>query len=200
MIFVFRPEPIAPVAERSAADPDAPVAAWVAGVNQAGWAFHETLEGDAVSSPVSIGVAFSLARAGASPDTGVVLDDVFGFPAADPHGAANAVDLALEASSVGSTTLEVANRLFPDDEFSPLDAFLETAATSYGATIQPVDTADGEQAAAVVNGWVSDTTRGLIPIIVVADTLVDALKCVGCFVAEALVVAVVVGSFQIDQG
>ena len=28
----------------------------------------------------------------------------------------------------------------------------------------------------------------------------SALKCVGCFVAEALVVAVVVGSFQIDQG
>lgn len=167
------PSPVIPVAERSAADPDAPTGEWVAGVNRAGWEFHETLEGNAVSSPASIGVAFSLARAGASPDTGLVLDDIFGFPAVDPHGAANAADLAFEASSVGATTLEVANRLFPDDEFSPLEAFLETAATSYGATIQPIDTADGEQAAGLVNGWVSDTTRGLIPAIVDSDTMRD---------------------------
>ena len=158
--------PIEPVADRLVADPSAPAETWVAGVNDAGWGFHRHLEGNAVSSPMSIGVAFSLARAGASDDTATTLDEIFGFPDDDPHGAANAVDLALAASSVDPTTLEVANRLFPDDDFSPLDAFLETAATSYGATIQPIDTADGERAAADVNEWVSETTRGLIPTIV----------------------------------
>ena len=60
---------IEPVADRLPADADAPTDAWVAGVNAAGWDFHRHLRGNAVSSPVSIGVAFSLSRAGASSDT-----------------------------------------------------------------------------------------------------------------------------------
>ncbi|MEZ5246900.1 MAG: serpin family protein [Acidimicrobiales bacterium] len=155
-----------PTADRLPVDPVAPAEEWVAGVNAAGWGFHRSLEGNAVSSPVSIGTAFSLARAGASPDTGAVLDRIFGFPAAGNDAAANAVDLRLSASSVEPTTLEVANRLFPDEQFSPLPAFLDTAAGDYGATIQPVDTTDGAAAADTINGWVSDTTRGLIPTIV----------------------------------
>ncbi len=166
-------EPIVPVADRFEAEANAPADEWVSGVNAAGWGFHRQLEGNAVSSPVSIGVAFSLARAGASPDTGMVLDEIFGFPAQDPHAAANAVSLSLAEASVDPTTLEVANRLFPDNQFSPLAAFLDTAAGFYGATIQPVDTADGTGAAEAINGWVSSTTRGLIPKIVTADVVQD---------------------------
>ena len=165
--------PIVPVVDRLEAERDAPADDWVAGVNAAGWDFHQHLEGNAVSSPVSIGVAFSLASAGASPDTGVVLDQIFGFPETDTHAAANAVDLSLSAASNEPTTLEVANRLFPDDQFSPLPAFLETAASHYGATIEPVDTADGAAAADIVNGWVSETTRGLIPEIVNENVVQD---------------------------
>ena len=157
---------IVPVSDRLPVDPDAPAGDWAAGLNAAGWGFHRELAGNAGSSPVSIGVAFSLARAGASPDTGVVLDQIFGFPGENPHAAANAVDLELSDASVDTTTLEVANRLFPDDQFSPLPAFLDTAAGYYGATIQPVDTADGAATADIINGWVSETTRGLIPSIV----------------------------------
>ena len=155
-----------PTAARLPADPAAPTGEWVSGVNAAGWGFHQHLDGNAVSSPISIGVAFSLSRAGASADSGAVLDDIFGFPETDPHGAANAVELRLAQASVDPTTLEVANRLFPDDEFSPLPDFLETAASHYGAAIQPVDTADAAQAADAVNRWVSESTRGLIPTIV----------------------------------
>ena len=68
------------VTDRSSADTNAPNDAWVAGVNGAGWDFHRHLEGNAVSSPMSIGVAFSLSRAGASPDSGAALDKIFGFP------------------------------------------------------------------------------------------------------------------------
>ena len=154
------------VADRLPADPDAPVADWVAGINAAGWDFHRHLTGNAVSSPMSIGTAFSLSRAGASPDSGAVLDEIFGFPDVDVHSAANAVDLSLAEASVGPTTLEVANRLFPDDGFSMLDDFVRTAATHYGAVAQPIDTADGAAAADTINSWVSAKTRGLIPTIV----------------------------------
>ena len=155
-----------PVADRLPADPEAPTSEWAAGVNAAGWDFHRHLKGNAVSSPVSIGMAFSLSRAGASADSGATLDQIFGFPEAGLHDAANAVDLRLARASTGLTTLEVANRLFPDDGFSILPEFLHTAAAQYGAALQPVDTADGAAAAAAINQWVSERTRGLIPTIV----------------------------------
>ena len=167
------PAAIEPVTDRLAADRGAPTAEWVAGVNAAGWGFHRHLEGNAVSSPMSIGVAFSLSRAGASADSAAVLDDIFEFPEEGSHSAANAVDLMLAEASVAPNTVEVANRLFPDDEFSPLAEFLETAALHYGATMQPVDTADGDSAAAVINDWVSGRTRGLIPAIVNRATVQD---------------------------
>ena len=160
-----------PVADRLPADPEAPASEWVAGVNAAGWDFHRHLIGNAVSSPVSIGTAFSLSRAGASADSGVALDEIFGFPEVDLHSAANTVDLKLAAASTGATTLDVTNRLFPDDEFSPLPEFLHTAAAQYGAAVQPIDTADGAAAAEIVNNWVSTSTRGLVPRIVDEDVV-----------------------------
>ena len=151
--------------------PLAPTADWVAGTNAAGWDFHRHLVGNAVSSPVSLGLAFSLSRAGASEDTGAVLDEIFGFPEVDLHRAANAVDLMLATASVEPTTLEVANRLFPDDEFSPLPEFLENAGAYYGAGVHPIDLDDGASAAETINGWTSDTTRGLVPTIVTEQTV-----------------------------
>ena len=162
-----------PVADRLPADPDAPAGDWVTGVNAARWDFHRHLKGNAVSSPMSIGVAFSMSRAGASADSGAALDQIFGFPETDPHSAANAVDLRLAEASVGTTTLEVANRLFPDDNFSMLPEFLKVAAEQYGAVVQPVDTADGAAAARSINRWVSDRTRGLIPTIVTDQAVED---------------------------
>ena len=157
---------LAPVADRLPADPLAPTPDWVAGINRAGWDFHRHLVGNAVSSPVSLGLAFSLSRAGASADTGALLDEIFRFPEVDLHGAANAIDLMLAEASVEPTTVEMANRLFPDDEFSPLPGFLENAASHYGAAVQPIDLDDGATAAETINGWISDATRGLIPTIV----------------------------------
>ncbi len=165
--------PLPPSAERLPADPNAPSTEWVAGINAAGWDFHRRLEGNAVSSPLSIGIAFSLSRAGASAETGAVLDGIFGFPEADAHSAANAVGLSLAEASVDTTVLEVANRLFPDDEFSPLPEFLDIASSQYGAGIQPIDTAQAAPAADAVNRWVSQSTRDLIPVIVSEDVVKD---------------------------
>ena len=157
---------LGPTTDRLPADPGAPAADWVAGVNAAGWAFHRHLEANAVSSPMSIGIAFSLSRAGASAGSGALLDRIFGFPQAGVHSAANAVALMVGEASEEPTILEVATRLFPDDEFSPRSEFVETAGAHYGASIQPIDTFDAPTAAEVVNRWVSETTRGLIPTIV----------------------------------
>ena len=159
--------------ERAPADSQAPVGEWVGGVNAAGWGFHRQLEGNAVSSPVSIGIAFSLALAGASADSAAALDRIFGFPRVGVHSAANTVDLTLAEASTESTVLEIANRLFPDNGFSPLPEFLDIASARYGAAIQPVDTADPPAATDSINQWVSETTRGLIPAIVTESVVRD---------------------------
>ncbi|WP_419929980.1 serpin family protein [Candidatus Poriferisocius sp.] len=164
---------LAPTVARLPADPEAPTDEWVDGVNAAGWEFHRHLKGNAVSSPLSIGLAFSLSRAGASADSGAHLDRIFGFPGLGVHRGANTVDLRLARASAEPTTLEVANRLFPDDGFSPLPAFIDTASAHYGASIQPVDTADAVNAANAINRWVSEGTRGLIPTIVSESVVRD---------------------------
>ena len=161
------------VADRLPADPEAPTGDWVVGINRAGWDFHRHLIGNAVSSPVSIGFAFSMSRAGASADTAVVLDRIFRFPKEDPHRAANTVDLRLAEASTAPTILEVTNRLFPDHQFQPLPQFLHTAAALYGASVQPIDTSDGADAADNINEWVSEITRGLIPAIVTDKDVKD---------------------------
>ena len=162
-------------AARLPADPSAPTGAWVDGVNAAGWRLHLTLpEGNAVSSPLSIGTAFSFARGGASDDAGAVLDTIFGFPAgADAHAAANAAASDLATADTGTTTLEVANRLFPNLGFTPAQDFVDLGVAYYGSGVQPVDTSDGAAAAGEINGWVNDRTRGLIPEIVSADVVQD---------------------------
>jgi len=163
-------------AERSSFDESILVQDWVSGVNSAGWDFHKTLEGNAVSSPISIGTAFSFARAGASGDSGEILDSIFGFDAGldnENDKAANNVALTLAASSDGDTSLDVANRLFPDNDFQPKQEFVDVGARYYGAQVQVIDTADGDAAAADINSWVNDQTRGLVPEIVQADSVVD---------------------------
>lgn len=160
--------PVVSDVDRLPVEPDAPVSPWVDGINAAGWRLHQTLpEGNAVSSPLSIGTAFSFARGGASEDTGAVLDEIFGFPAGlDAHAAANAATSALAEASTGTTTLDIANRLFPNLTFQPSQEFLDLGARYYGSGVEPIDTTDGVAAAATINGWVDGQTRGLIEEIV----------------------------------
>lgn len=160
---------------RLPADRSAPATAWTEGINDAGWRFHLSLpDGNAVSSPISIGTAFSFARAGASDDTERTLDDIFGLPdGIDAHRAANAALTDLAAADGGTTTLEIANRLFPDLDFSPAQDFVDVGVQYYGSGVQPIETSDGEVAAAAINGWVDEQTHGLIDEIVTPDIVLD---------------------------
>ncbi len=161
------------VTDRLPVDADAPTAEWVAGVNAAGWDFHRHIDGNVVSSPMSIGVAFSLSRAGASAESAAALDAIFGFPERGSHSAANAVSHAVVEATRGPNIVEVANELFPDDGFALRTEFRNVATAHYGAAIEPIDTADGSTAAGVINGWASERTRGLIPAIVSPGTVQD---------------------------
>ncbi len=151
--------------DRVVVDPDLSTVGWVAGVNQAGLDHHRTLTGNAVSSPLSIGLAFSLAYGGATGASLEALEAIFGFNASATHEAANAVDQTLAAANRSDMVLTIANRLFPDDDFQPAEDFVDLGLSHYGTAVEPVDTdADGGAPAADhINGWVSQRTEGLIP-------------------------------------
>ncbi len=161
---VVVPDPIDSTVGRAAIATDAPATEWITGINQAGWDFHRTLDGNAVSSPASLGAAFSLLRAGASEPTDTTLDDIFSFPLGDgAHTAANSVLTSLASATDGSTTLDINNQLFVRSD--PLQPFVDTAAAHYGAALVPMSE-DNAQAAAEINSWTNDKTRGLVPKIV----------------------------------
>jgi serine protease inhibitor len=58
--------------------------------------------------------------------------------------------------------LEVANGLWPDADVSMHDDFTHTVTADYGAQAQSLDYSDPDEAAEVINSWVSEQTRGRV--------------------------------------
>lgn len=145
-------------------------------------------QGNWTASPVSIAMAFGMLRAGARGTTASQLDAAFGWPAGDPagspHQALNALTTDLVTTGPVATGPEpsptdgrppapivaVANGLFLDRGFAHAveQEFLKLLATQYGAEATAVSFAD-PSAAATINGWVQEHTRGRI------DKLFDQL-------------------------
>jgi len=168
-------------------------------LNDAGFRiFHASLadgENTAVS-PLSVGLAFGMLDAGASGPVADALDGLFSYPATGDArlGAFNSLSqLAsydpLDLPEPGENEPEhaivrVANRVFVDTNFTPLDAYRDDLARYFGAGVQtePLAT-DGEKSADDINAWIDKRTEGLIPTLVTpgafnADsrlTLVNAL-------------------------
>ncbi len=155
-------------------------------VNEAGLAIFRAAAADDANtavSPLSIGVAFGMLDAGASGPVADALDGFFGFPGEGDtrYGAFNALtqDVTRDAEDFaepeegqpGHATVTLANRVFVDTDFSPLEQYRLDLALHFGAGVEeaPLST-NGERAANQVNGWVADQTRDLIEEIVTPDT------------------------------
>jgi serpin B len=190
------PVELAPLAFHAARDrvsvADAPhLDAVVAGMRDFARDLHRasaTAEDNWTASPVSIAMAFGMLRAGARGATASQLDAVFEWPAGDPagspHRALNALTADLVTTGPVATgpapspsdgrpadpIVAVANGLFLDGGFAPAveQDFLKLLATQYGAEATAVSFAD-PAAAATINGWVQEHTRGRI------DKLFDRL-------------------------
>jgi serpin B len=136
-----------------------------------------------VLSPLSIGYAFGMARAGAGGQTASQLDQVFGFPAVGPHTAFNDLDRQIGTvgelpPSPGATrtpdaqpappVVAIANGLFVQQGQAIQEGFLHTLAAQYGAGARTVDFPSG-QGAEQINTWVREQTAQRI------DKLFDQL-------------------------
>ncbi len=187
-----------PVIERPAAEAST-ASSLARSLNDAGFrVFHASLADgkNTAVSPLSIGLAFGMLDAGASGPVADALDGFFAYPSAGEArlGAFNSLDLL--ASSDPSTMptpgkgepdhaiVRVANRVFVDTNFSPLDTYRNDLARYFGAGAQTEPlAADGTTSAKDINAWIDKRTEGLIPTLVSPNafnqdsrlTLVNAL-------------------------
>ena len=101
----------------------------VAGLNGFGLDYLRLLtEGspdeNVVFSPLSIGMAFGMAKAGARGETAAQIADVFGF--LDRPGAAQGVQGDQRLADSGKSTVRLANRIYPRLDFELVEEFVAT--------------------------------------------------------------------------
>ena len=161
-------EPVAdPVVERPSPD-SASVEDLVAGLNGVGLrvfdaAAQETAD-DLVLSPMSIGLAFGMADAGASGATAQALEGLFAYPVAGEDRWSAFNTLEQQVSSEDGPIVRLANRQFPDVSFDTVDGYDELLGRWFGAGIEPLPLKDESDASQErINGWVEERTEGLIP-------------------------------------
>lgn len=141
----------------------------VAGLNGFGLDYLRLLSEDSpdenvVFSPLSIGMAFGMAEAGARGETAAQIADVFGFPSTgkELHQAFNALDQRLADS--GKSTVRLANRMYPRLDFELVEEFVATLGAQYGAPLERLDfVVEPEAARQRINAWVSKRTEKRIP-------------------------------------
>ena len=126
-------------------------------------------EGNLFYSPYSISLALAMAHAGARGETKRQMAETLGFrlPQARLHPAFNALDLAV---AVPATTedgrefeMSIVNSVWGQQGHQFLPTYLDTLALNYAGNIRHADfrRSPGD-AAAQINGWVSDETQDRI--------------------------------------
>ena len=155
--------------ERAEADESAPFLELAAGFNDAGFELwrSQPVEGNMVFSPASVGHALLMVRAAADTATGSAIDAVFALPDGEAaHDAWNSIDrmIASDANAQEQINLTIADRTWPDVNLEPAQQWIDLLASHHGATVQPLDfSGDPASSRDVINSWVSDQTKGLIP-------------------------------------
>jgi serpin B len=131
-----------------------------------------------VASPLSIALAFSMARVGARGATATDLDHLFGYPARGRDDAFNAIirsigTVAVPPASSGTPRdasdndpaapiVSIGDALFPRTGLTFHPDFLKTLAAQYDTGVIPVDFSRPD-AADTINAWVNGHTAGRIP-------------------------------------
>lgn len=156
-----------------------------------GWDLYRQLAdgGNLVFSPHSIGIALTMTRAGAAGVTAAEMDQMLHLAAVqNPHGSANALDLALAAApgtierpdgTTAAIELEIANAIWAQQGFGFEQPFLVTLAENYGAGTHLVDYEGSHEAAREeINTWVADKTSARIDELIAPGVLSPATRLV----------------------
>lgn len=158
--------PVVVGAGGSSAPPDPPTVINRLGgiLQQAMSAASDDPNSNLVISPFSIGVALTMASAGAAGNTATQMNDVLGITTDDPHSAMAALVDNVERNGAGS--FAVANSLWTQNGLAIERPFSSTLADQYGVELETADF-EGDPLAALqnVNAWVAEATADRIPML-----------------------------------
>ncbi len=119
-------------------------------------------EGNLCFSPYSLSTALAMTYVGARSETANQMVKVLHFTL-DPqrlHSAFHVLMAGLKVSDQQDYQLSVANRLWGQQGYDLLDAFLEITKVNYGAALEQVDFANAtESARCTINRWVAQQTQ-----------------------------------------
>jgi serpin B len=136
--------------------------------------------GNIFLSPVSVALALGPVTAGARGDTQAAIGRALSYPQAGEalHPALGSLQRGLERAGPHAT-ISIANALWLGRDFTPLPPFLETARTHYGAAVEALDFGgDPGGAAARINRWANEETRGRIPHVISPESLGPATRLI----------------------
>lgn len=145
------------------------VGAVVAGNSTFAWDLYAELareDDNLFFSPFSISAALGMTSAGARGETATQMSQVLGqsIPESDWHTAFGALVDDLNGDKKRGYRLEVANRLFGQEDYPFESDFLSVCEDDWKAPLQEVDWAgDPSGSREVVNDWVADKTEDRIP-------------------------------------
>ena len=138
-----------------------------------------------VFSPTSISIALAMLYNGAATDTATAVATALHFtlPVDRLNAAFDAVDLALTTppagADAGTFQLSLADSLWAQQDLAISPPFLAALATDYGAGVNLVDFVKApESARAAINGWVSDETQGVIPMLLPMGSIETSTRLV----------------------
>jgi len=172
------------LAQAQAALTDASGAADVRGGNAFSLRLYQALAkqpGNLFVSPLSVRVALAMAAGGAQGKTLAEMAAALGLEGEGdaPHAALGALLSDLAAASGPGHELVLANRLWGQQGYGFLPAFLGLADTFYGGGFSPADfKRQAEQERTRINAWVAEQTRTRIQELLPRGSLDDQTRLV----------------------
>ena len=129
-----------------------------------------------VLSPYSVGVALTMASAGAAGETAAQMRDVLGIGDGDPHAAMAALTASAEH---GGGTFSAANSLWTQADLAIAAEFTDLLSDVYGSELMATDFAEDPAAAlTAINDWVGSQTAGRIPQLLTEQEVNDLTRFV----------------------
>lgn len=132
-------------------------------------------EGNLFFSPSSISMALAMTYAGAAGETEAEMAKTLHFqkiPGPRLHQAMESLQAFWQAADGGQgVQLNVANRLWGQDQQEFLAPFLQVTREHYGAELARLDFANPEKASRTINSWIEDQTEDKITDLIPASAL-----------------------------